>query len=370
MRKILPFVLTVVVLIALGGGYWSIVLREKAGADAHTDAPPPGVVVEATPAIRATSVRKLKAIGTLASNQSVVIRPEIPGRVTQIHFDDGATVEQGALLLQLDKSVLLAELADAESALNLAKLQDKRAKRLLQKGAGTERARDEAEAALRSNQARVQLAQAQLEKCDIRAPFDGKLGIRRIDLGAYLSAGDDVVNLEQTTPIKIGFEVPERFLTDLQVGKQVALRTDAYAGEIFAAEINAVDPLINQRTRGVKVQAIAQNGDGRLRPGQFVSVTLRVDERRGATFVPQQALVPNSDQPFVYRIVDGRAKQANVRPGTRIAMHVEILEGLDVGDLVVTAGQQRLADGVAVIPREPTFVPPSPPDEEIQIIDQ
>lgn len=370
MRKILPFVLTVVVLTVLGGGYWSIALREKAGANVRAGAPRLGVVVEATAAISATSVRKLKAIGTLASNQSVVVRPEIAGRVTQIHFEDGATVEKGALLLQLDKAVLLAELADAESALNLAQLQDKRAKQLLQKGAGTARARDEAVAALRSSQARVQLARAQLEKCDIRAPFDGRLGIRRIDLGAYLSAGDDVVNLEQTTPIKVGFEVPERFLTDLEVGKQVALRTDAYAGEIFSAEISAVDPLINQRTRGVKVQAITQNGDGRLRPGQFVSVTVRVDERVGATFVPQQALVPNSDQPFVYRIVDGQAKQANVRPGTRIAMHVEILEGLEVGDLVITAGQQRLADGVAVIPREPTFVPPSPPDEEIQIIDQ
>lgn len=370
MGRLVTLIMTLVVLAGLGGAYWAVALRDKDAAQANLAVGPPGMVVEATEAIRATSVRKLKAIGTLASNQSVVIRPEIAGRVTEILFQDGESVTIGTPLVQLDTSVLLAELADAEARVELARRQFERARELLQKGHGTERARDEAKAELGSSQAQVDLAKARLDKSGIIAPFDGTLGIRAIDLGGYLSAGDDIVNIEQITPIKVGFEVPERYLTDLVVGKELVLRSDAYPGETIDAWISAIDPLINQRTRSVKVQAMAPNQDRRLRPGQFVSVTLRVDERRDATFVPQQALVPNSDQPFVYRVVDGVAERVAVRPGTRIALHVEILEGVAPGDVVVTAGQQRLGDGVPVIPRAPTFVPPSPPDEEIQVIEQ
>ncbi len=372
MKKWLSFVTTVAVLSAVAVAYWWVALRENPGAQAQmTGAVPPGVVVEASEAIRATSVRKLKAIGTLASNQSVVVRPEIAGRLAVIHFADGAEVAAGTLLAELDKSVWAAELAEAQAMLDLAEREFVRASELLERGAGTASRRDEAEAALLSARAIVNLAQARLDKCEIYAPFDGRVGIRAVDIGDFLAAGDDIVNIEQIAPIKVDFEVPERFLTDLEVGKVVELRSDAYPGQIFEAEIGAIDPLINARTRAVRVQALAENDEGLLRPGQFVSVTVRVDERRGATFVPEQALIPNVEQPFVYRIVEGKVEIVPVEAGTRIARHVEIRgDSVSPGDLIVTAGQQRLADGVPVIPKDPTFVPPSPPDEEIQILTQ
>jgi membrane fusion protein (multidrug efflux system) len=329
---------------------------------------PPGIVVEATAAIAATSVRKLKAVGTLASNQSVMIRPEIAGRLTKIHFKNGAIVKAGTLLAELDKSVLQAEVARARASLDLAQKEHKRAAELLQRGTGTKQRKDETFAALRLSEADLALAQAQLDKLEIYAPFNGTLGIRRLDVGAYLGAGEDIVNLEQIDPVKINFEVPERFIGELQPGKEIQLRTDAYVGEIFQAWISVIDPQINPRTRAAQVQALANNRGGRLKPGQFVSVTLRVNERQGATFVPEQALVPNSEEPAVFRVEDGVARLVPVKTGIRVARHIEILFGVAPGEIIVTAGQQRLGDGAPVIPREPTYVPPSPPDEEIQII--
>ena len=372
MKKSLSLVTTVAVLSAVAVAYWWVALRENPGAQAQmAGAVPPGVVVEATEAIRATSVRKLKAIGTLDSNQSVMVRPEIAGRLAEIHFADGTQVAAGTLLAELDKSVWAAELAEAQAMLDLAEREFVRARDLLERGAGTASRRDEAEAALLSARAILNLAQARYDKCEIHAPFDGRVGIRAVDIGDFLAAGDDIVNIEQIVPIKVDFEVPERFLTDLEVGKTVDIRSDAYPGQVFEARIGAIDPRINARSRAVRVRALADNEEGLLRPGQFVSVTVRVDERRGATFVPEQALVPNVDQPFVYRIVEGRVEIVPVEAGARIARHVEIRgDSVAPGDLIVTAGHQRLADGVSVIPKDPTFVPPSPPDEEIQILTQ
>lgn len=365
MPRIAPLLITLAILVALAGAYWWAILSP---GQAQQAGGPPGIVVEAAPAISATSVRKLKAVGTLASNQSVMIRPEIPGRLTRLHFEDGATVAAGTLLAELDKSVLRAEVANAQATLALAQKEHTRAEELLQRGTGTIQRKDESLANLRSAEASLALAQAQLQKLDIEAPFDGTLGIRRVDVGAYLAAGEDIVNLEEIDPVKVDFEVPERFLSELQPGKEIQLRSDAYSGEIFRAWINVVDPQINPRTRAAQVQALAENADQRLKPGQFVSVTLRVNERQGATFVPEQALVPNSESPLVYRVADGKAQGVPVETGIRIARHIEILSGIAPGELIVTAGQQRLADGMPVIPREPTFVPPSPPDEEIQVI--
>ena len=364
MPRLLPILVTAVILTIVGAGYWAVFL--KPGGAQTSRSKPPQIVVEATQAISATSVRKLKAVGTLASNQAVMIRPEIAGRLTKIGFEDGARVKAGTALAELDRSVLQAELMSAQASLVLAREDYARADQLLKRGTGTKQRKDHALATLRSAEAQVALAQAQMAKFTIKAPFDGTLGIRRVDVGAYLAAGEDIVNLEQIAPIKVNFEIPEPFMTEMEIGKKVQLRTDANRDEVIPAWISAIDPQINPRTRAIHVQAITKNKAQRFRPGQFVSVTVRVFERRGATFVPEQALVPNRESPIVFLIKDGHARPVPVRVGIRVARHVEILDGIAPGDLVVTAGQQRLGAGAPVIPRAPTFVPPSPPDEEVQ----
>ena len=325
MGRLGSLAVTAVILAGIAGAYWYVALRETPTAQAGLPAGISGVVVEATEAFRGTSVRKLKAIGTLASNQSVIIRPEISGRVTELLFENGARTARGDRLLSLDTSVQLAELADAEATRVLAQREYQRADDLVKRGTVAEARRDEALAALHSAEARVNLANAQLEKMDLFAPFDGTLGIREVDVGEFLAAGDPVVNLEQVVPIKATFEVPERFLTDIVLGKELTLRSDAYAGETFVAHVSAIDPLVNPRTRSLRVEALVGNEDLRLRPGQFVSVTIRVDERRRVIFVPEQAIVPNSDEPFVYRVVDDQAhrrrRERLVPPGDELDLH-------------------------------------------------
>ena len=368
MKQLGNLAITAVILAAIGFAYWFVALRDTSPAQAGGPGGAPGLVVEATEAIRGTSVRKLKAVGTLASNQSVTISPEIAGRITSILFENGEQVTPGERLIELDQSVQLAELADAEATLELARREYARADDLVERGTVPVARRDEAVATLRSAEARVNLAKAQLAKMDIDAPFEGVLGIRNVDVGDFLGVGEDIVNLEQIVPIKVTFEVPERFLQDVTPGKELTLRSDAYAGEKFAAHISAIDPLINPRTRSIRVEALVGNEDLRLRPGQFVSVTIRVDERRDVVFIPEQAVVPNSDEPLVYRVVGDAVELVPIETGARIARHIEVRAGLAPGDVVVTAGQQRLADGTPVTVTEPTYVPPSPADEEIQVL--
>ncbi len=369
MGKLGNLAITAVVLGGMAIAYWFVALRDTTTAQAGgPTGAPPGLVVEATEAVRGTSVRKLKAVGTLASNQSVTISPEIAGRVTQILFENGDRVEAGDQLIELDQSVQLAELADAEATLDLARREYDRADDLVNRGTVAVARRDEAVADLRSAEARVNLARAQLEKMDIAAPFDGTIGIRKVDVGDFLNVGEEIVNLEQIVPIKVTFEVPERFLQDVTMGKELLLRSDAYAGETFAAHISAIDPLVNPRTRSIRIEALVGNEDLRLRPGQFVSVTIRVDERRDVVFIPEQAVVPNSDEPLVFRVNEGTVELVPIETGARIARHVEVRSGIVPGDVVVTAGQQRLADGTPVTVTEPTYIPPSPADEEIQVL--
>ncbi len=372
-RKAIAILATVLVLAAAGGAYWYFVMtdqgapRQAAGGRPGGAGGPPSMAVEAAAAVRGAAVRRLKAIGTVVSNNSVIVRPEIPGRITEIRFRDGATVAAGQILVALDRAILEAELAQARASLTLSEQAYQRATDLLARGAGTARARDEAEAGLRNDRAQLALAEARLERAVLTAPFDGVLGLRRVSVGDYVASGQDIVNLEQMSPIKIEFRVPQRFLAVLSLGQPVTLASDAYPEAEFAAEISAIDPRIDPASRSILVQAVAQNRDGRLRPGQFVAVTVRIAERSDALFIPESALVPQGAQNFVFRVVDGRAVRGEVDAGLRFAGQVEILAGLTGGDMVVTAGQQRLQDGIAVRVSPPVYVPPRPPDEEIEV---
>lgn len=373
MRKVAGVLITLIVLAAIGGTYWYLMLRPGNGATAAGGpggpggGPPPAAVVEASAAVRGTAVRRLRAIGTLVSNNAVIIRPEIAGRITEILFADGATVREGQPLIRLDRSTLQAELDDALATLTLARQQFTRASALTQRGAGTERGRDEAVAALHNSEARVALVRARLEKTTVVAPFSGTLGIRQVSIGDFVSAGQDIVNLEQMTPIKVEFRIPERFLTGLAVGRPVVLRSTAYPDTSFEAAVTAIDPRIDRISRSVLVQATSPNPEAKLRPGQFVSVTLRIDERRGAVFVPEQAVVPEGENRFVYRVIDGQAVKTQIATGMRIASQIEVLSGLAPGEVVITAGQQKIFfDHMPVTTTAPTYVPARGADEEIE----
>jgi len=310
--------------------------------------PRPVVPVEAVGVEVGTITDEVSAIGTLRSNESVIIRPEIAGRIAGIHFSEGEPTRIGALLFALDDAIYQAELTEAEASLLLAQRNYERAAELYTKGAGTARGRDEAEAVLQTDRARVVLAKARLEKTRISAPFDGILGLRQVSIGDYVTPGQDLVNLENIDPIKVEFRVPERFLSGLARGQGLRVTVDAFPGRAFEGEVYALDPRVDTAGRSVAIRARVPNSDRVLRPGLFARVNLAIESRKNALIVPEQAIVPRGDERFVFKVVDGKAVMTKVILGQRRTGRVEIVDGLEPGDVVVTAGQIKIRDGAPV----------------------
>lgn len=353
-----------VLLAAVGAGAWwysnggammpskPAAPRQGAAAPAKPGGAPAGggfaVPVEAIKVTVETAQRETLAIGTFRSYESVIIRPEVTGRVAELPFREGEKVARGQVMVRLDDSVEKATLAQAEARLNLAKSNFNRAQTLVARDVGTVKALDEARAGLLSAEADITLAKARLEKMNIAAPFDGIAGLRKVSIGTYLSPGTDIVNLEQIDPLKIDFRVPENFLPSVKDGATIAVTVDAFPGRNFAGRIYAIDPLIDQAGRSIVVRARIDNRDDVLRPGLFARVTLTLAVRENAIFVPEQSIIPIGDKAFVYRVVDGKIANTPVKLGLRRNARVEVLEGLSPGDLVVTAGQLKVQDGRAV----------------------
>lgn len=347
MRRTIIIALLLAVVAAVG--WWFSAPREpQQPATAGPGAAAGGVAVEAATVVVGPIAREITAVGSLRSDESVMVRPEISGRIRAIGFEEGSRVTKGQPLVRLDDTTLAADLQQAQANLALSRANADRATRLAGQGAGTERARDEAEAKLRVDQAKVEQARAMLEKTVIVAPFAGTVGLRSVSIGAYVQPGQDIVNLEAIDPIKVDFRVPELFLPVVREGLGVVIAADAYPGRAFRGVVYAIDPAVDQNGRSLLVRARIQNSDGALRPGQFVRLVLKVDEVANALTVPEEALVPRGDQLLVFKVVDGKAQPAPVKVGKRLKGKVEVTEGLAAGDVVVTAGQMKLRPGVPV----------------------
>ncbi|MGE5546477.1 MAG: efflux RND transporter periplasmic adaptor subunit [Solirubrobacterales bacterium] len=347
MRK--TYLIMVVVAVVGAGAWWLYPPAQPASGTSGPAALPGAVTVEAAAVTVGPISREITAVGSLRSGESVIIRPEIAGRIKAIGFEEGQRVTKGQVLIRLDDATLAADLQQAQANLGLSKSNSERAVRLAVQGAGTERARDEAEAKLRVDHAKVEQARAQLEKTQVTAPFAGLVGLRSVSVGAYVQPGQDIVNLEAIDPIKVDFRVPEMFLPVVREGLSVAIAADAYPGRTFTGLVYAIDPAIDQNGRAILVRARIDNGDGILRPGQFVRLSLKVDESTNAVSVPEEALVPRGETVSVFKVVDGKAVLAQVKTGKRLKGMVEITDGLAAGDTVVTAGQMKLRPGVPVV---------------------
>ncbi len=288
------------------------------------------------------------AVGSLRSNESVVLRPETAGRISVINFKDGSAVAKGTLLVELDAAMQSAEYDQARANLGLAQMNLKRSRELFEKKFVSQQALDNVEAALKVQEAALALAQAKLEKMRIKAPFAGVVGIRNVSVGDYVKEGQELVNIEDISTLKIDFRLPESYLAQLQPGQSLEVATDALPGRNFEARIEAINPLVDTAGRAVSCRAVLSNADGRLRPGMFVRVRLIFERRGNVLMLPEQALVPDMQAPFVYRVQDGKAVRTPVKTGLRRNAEVEIVDGLKSGDEVVVAGQLKLRDGVPV----------------------
>jgi membrane fusion protein (multidrug efflux system) len=305
-------------------------------------------MVEAVKVATVSLPQTITAVGSLRSDESVTLRPEVAGRISAINFQEGQRVAKGAVLIQLDAAVPEAELAQARANLTLARSKFDRAVDLSKSNFISGQARDEAENNLKVAEAAIQVAQARLAKMQIRAPFAGIIGLRSVSLGDYVKEGADLVNLESIDPLKVDFRVPEVYMRQVEVGQTMQVQLDALPGKTFEGRVLAMNPLVDAAGRAVVIRAVVRNPDTSLRPGMFTRVRLITRDVKEALVLPEQALVPQGDQQFVYRIIDDKAVRTRVDVGQRQEAKVEILTGVAKDDVVVTAGQQKLRDGAAV----------------------
>ncbi|WP_430398669.1 efflux RND transporter periplasmic adaptor subunit [Ferrovibrio sp.] len=289
--------------------------------------------------------QQIEAVGSLRSNESVILRPEIAGRITEILFEEGQPVKRGMPLVRLDASIARAQVAQARANIALSRANFGRAEELYGKGAGTQRARDEATAKLQTDEAALALAQATLDKSTLLAPFDGVVGLRQVSVGDYVNPGQAMVNIESIEQLKVDFRIPEINAHLIAVNQNVRVRLDAMPGPTFDGTVFAIDPAIDPNGRAAILRARLPNPEKKLRPGMFARVTLVVEDRANAVLVPETALVPAGRDIYVLRVVDGRAVQTKVKPGLRRDGEVEIMEGLKAGEPIVVEGAVKLRDG-------------------------
>lgn len=307
------------------------------------------VQVETVTVALAALADDLAAVGTLRSNESVVLRPEIAGRVASIRFTEGSAVRRGEVLVELDAAVQQAEVQQARANLALAQANFGRTENLFNRQFLSQSARDDAGSRLEVARANMALAEARLERTRIRAPFGGVVGIRKVSVGDYVKEGADLVNLEDIATLKVDFRLPELHLAQLRPGLALEVSSDAAPERPFAGVVSAIDPLVDAQGRAVVLRATLQNEGLRLRPGMFARVRLILQQRPQVVVVPEEALVPApGNVQFVYKVVDGRAQRVVVRTGARDGARVEIVSGMQPGDVVVTAGQLKLRDGAPV----------------------
>ena len=343
-------------------GYWFGTQSGRAGAgpDAQATASPAGgaskasggtaagVPVEAIKVAQQPMPQVITAVGSLRSDESVTVRPEVAGRISAIAFQEGQRVAKGSTLIRLDPAINQAEVQQSRANLKLAQSKYDRAVDLAKSNFISGQAKDEAENNLRVAEAGLQLAEAKLAKMEIKAPFSGVIGLRVVSVGDYVKEGSDVVNLESIDPLKVDFRVPEIYMKQVQVGQSLQVQLDALPGRTFEGKVFALNPLVDAAGRSIVIRALVRNQDTSLRPGMFARVRLITRDEQNALVIPEQAIVPQGDEQYVFRVADGRANRVKIDVGQRREGMVQVVRGLEPNDVIVTAGHLKIRDGVPV----------------------
>jgi len=321
----------------------------KAPAQKPAAAKPfPPTPVRAVRAKAAPAVDETRAVGSLRADESVMIRPEIAGRVAKIAFAEGQRVKPGELLVALDDAEFRALVASSASQAKLDAQRLARAEDLFKKKFISSQALDEQRSNYARSLAKQREDEAKLAKTQVTAPFPGVAGLRQVSEGAYVAAGTDIARLDKIDVIKLDFRAPEITLARLAAGQPLRVAVDAYPDAQFSGQIYAIEPSIDEQTRTVLVRARVGNPELQLRPGMFARVSLQLGVREHAVWIPEEAIVPRGRDSFVYRVVDGKAEEVRVRTGARKVGEVEIVDGIAAGDLVITEGNHRLRPGADV----------------------
>jgi membrane fusion protein (multidrug efflux system) len=298
-----------------------------------------------------TVVDAISTTGQIEAVQSILLRPEVDGRIVDILFREGSTVAKGEPLFKVDDAELVAQVARAEADRDLAKQALERTRTLVDDNASSQADLEIAEATYRSNEAQLQLLQVRLDRTVVRAPFRGVVGTRSVSLGDYVTTSTEMVSLQTYNPQRAAFKVPERFAQRLAAGQEVLFRVAALPGREFRGVVEFVDPVVELPARVITVKARVSNRDRVLHPGAFIEVRLATDVRPSAVIVPEEAIVPLEGLVIVWVVnAEGTVERREVTLGVRTPGFVEVRSGIDGHEQVVVGGQVRLQPGMPVTP--------------------
>ena len=314
---------------------------------------PPAMPVEVAVARTDTVVDAILATGTIEAVQSIELRPEVQGRLTEILAREGTEVDAGTPLFKVDDAELRALVAQLTAERDRAAQALERTKELISQNAASAADLEDAEAAARSRQAQLELQQVRLERTVVRAPFAGVVGQRFVSLGDYVTPSTRLTTLQTVDPQRAAFQVPERYAERLARGQSVTFRVAAVERE-FTGTVDFVDPLVQVPARTILVKALVRNPRRLLKPGMFVEARLATEVRPSAIVIPEDAIMPLEGSDFVWVVADGKVNRRPVTLGVRTPGYVEVREGVAAGEQVVVGGLQRLFEGapVTAIPTE------------------
>jgi membrane fusion protein (multidrug efflux system) len=310
-------------------------------------------------------VERVEAVGTARANESVVISAKQTGNIARINFQEGQTVKSGAILVEFesreraaDTEAVRAEIQQARAVADEIRQQLERTRALRATGNAPEARVDQlesqlraAEGRIRQNESRLRAADARFDDFRITAPFEGRVGLRQVSMGALVQAGTQITTLDDVRTIKVEFSVPEQYLGRLRQGLSVIALTPAFPDREFVGEVTAIDTRVDPATRAARLNGTFDNADFSLKPGMFLTVSLAVATREDAVIVPEDALVAEGVRQFIYVVADGRAQRREVKLGVRMQGQVEVSEGISATDTIIVRGLQRVRPNIPVTTR-------------------
>ena len=317
-------------------------------------------LVEVAAARRENVTVIVEAVGTARANEAVTITSKVTGHVSQIRFKEGGRVKTGDVLVELDSQEMQAALEEKKADRDTAARLYERARKLYE-SRNVPRARvDDLYGELRSAEARVKAEEARIKEYYIHAPFSGRLGLRRVSVGALINPGAEITTLDDTARIKADFRVPEIALVHIARGQTVTAKSAAYADKEFVGKVTTIDTRVDPVTRSVEVRTIFDNPKELIRPGMFLTAEFVAVVRENSVLIPEQSIVVSGDTQYVFVVVDGRAARRDIVTGQYVKGDIEVVSGLSPAEIVVIGGVQKIRDGAAVKiakPPEPAAKP-------------
>jgi membrane fusion protein (multidrug efflux system) len=349
-KRVLWIALIVIIAVLIALPKFFTGSKPKGGSSAGKGGPKGGSVPVMAIVIAPQLLReKIVAPGTILANDAVELKSESAGRLVALSAVEGGRVAKGALIAKINDADLQAQMLKAKAALKQAEDREARQKGLIDKGAISREEYESAFIELESAKADVALLKAQIEKTEVRAPFEGRLGLKYVSVGAYLTPGTKITTLVSDRPLKVDFNIPEKYAQRVKTGDKIAFSTSGgFAGN--SGTVYAIDPMIDENSRSLHIRALCDNPNG-IVPGTFADILLTLGEKPSALMVPSPALVPDATGQKIFCVKNGNAVLQPVTTGVRDSVMVEITSGLKVGDTVITTGVLLVRPGAAVLVR-------------------